>query len=424
MVKSRKYWFSACLVVLCLLAGTVSALAEKVQIQFATGLGGDQLEEAKRRIAVFEEQNPDIDVEILPFTGGFGRLAEKLLLMVGSGSMPDVIHTVINDADMLIKNGVLMDVASIVEVSGFDRSEYIPFAGIYDRDGKVYGGFESHVQVYPFYYNVDTVAAAGLVDLNTFYEQGDWTWDTLVQVGKKLTKDQDGDGTPDVYGIGRGWWLNYLVSNHIFYVNETKDKIIIDDPKAIEAMQFFIDLQDKFQVGIGAGYNELVNGKVAMYNDGSWIMNIFKQFKPGINWDIVSFPRKDRNTEPLYLRSPGAWALVTTGTKHPREAWRLVQFFLGSFNQLEEARAKLVVPVRWEALTSDIYMEAPPAHMNVILDMLSKSMSEPVFTGTSQVMRAMWGELAPAFSGDKPVSEAARQAAKVAQALLEEMRSE
>jgi len=424
-MRQRFKLLTVAAVCLALLASfSVGLSAQKVKLQFATGLGGHQLEEAKRRIAIFEEQNPDIDVEILPFAGGFHEVATKLLLMIGSGTMPDVVHTVIQDADMLIKNNILMDVTSIVEESGFDRSEYIPFAGIYDRNGRVYGGFESHVQVYPIFYDTDLVAAAGLDDLNTFYENGNWTWDTLVQVGRKLTKDLDGDGTPDTYGVGMGSWVNYLYSNHTFWVNHSGDKIIVDNPKAIEAMQFYIDLQEEYQIGINAGYGQLVNNQVAMVDQGSWTLDTFRQLQPDINWDIVPVPRRDLNTPPGYGREPGAWALVTSGTKHPKEAWKLVQFFLGSFNQMEEAKTRLVVPVRLEALASDIYLQPPPAHMRVIVDILNNSVSTPVFTGTIQVYSALWGELAPAFRGEKPVADAARQAAKVAQALLEEMRQE
>ena len=54
---------------------------------------------------------------------------------------------------------------------------------------------------YVTFYNKDIFAKEGLKDLQEVYEEGNWTWDTLMEYGAKATHDYNGDGTPEQYGI-------------------------------------------------------------------------------------------------------------------------------------------------------------------------------------------------------------------------------
>ncbi len=53
------------------------------------------------------------------------------------------------------------------------------------------------------------------IDFNEIYDlqkNGEWTWDKLEEYCKQLTKDTDGDGTPDIYGITGNVNDLYMVS--------------------------------------------------------------------------------------------------------------------------------------------------------------------------------------------------------------------
>jgi len=408
--------------VLCLTVG-VAAAGAKTKITWSTWLGGDQLEVLKSRFEVFEKQNPDIEVEILSFAGQ--AYVDKLALMMASGNLPDVIHTVIYDAPRFIKEGYFRDITNLVERSGFDRDDYVPFSGIYERDGRVMGGFETHLQVYPFFYNRDTLAAAGVEDLNQIYADGGWDWDRMLQLGKKLTEDTDGDGVPDRWGLAipGNWeagWGNFLALAHTAYMNEDYTSVTINNPIAVEVFGFLSDLYNTHQVAtMDANPAHINNGVAGMVLGGSWTMNWFQQFGSDVNWDIVPPPRY-KNLQPVYYRAPGADGLITSQSKHPEEAWKLVSFMLGPCSQLDKARSKLTVPVLWDALKSDVYMISPPEHMSIILDMLNSSKPQPVFMGATQVRQAIELAVLRALQGQEAVSNALRKAQHEGTVALEE----
>jgi ABC-type glycerol-3-phosphate transport system substrate-binding protein len=195
-VRSRQHVLRslATAVLLCVLAISMPAAA-KTQITFATGLSGSNLEVMKGRIKKFEEQNPDIAVEVLVFAG-FTQVKEKLLTMLASGSAPDVVHTSLNDAGELINNGALMDVTEYTKQLNFN--DYF-FTDVYIRNGRVYGGLDTHAQVHPVYINTSMFANAGLPSPNQYHREGTWNWDTFSKVAKKLTI-MDGAGKITQFG--------------------------------------------------------------------------------------------------------------------------------------------------------------------------------------------------------------------------------
>ena len=81
------------------------------------------------------------------------------------------------------------------------------FSPVYQRDGKIMGGLESHNQVYPLFWNVTAFKQAGLVPPTTQWDRGQWTWASFIEGAKRLTVDANGDGKPEKYGtVSFQWW--------------------------------------------------------------------------------------------------------------------------------------------------------------------------------------------------------------------------
>ncbi|HEX6971565.1 MAG TPA: sugar ABC transporter substrate-binding protein [Limnochordia bacterium] len=417
MVQSRRIALATALAVLL----ASSAAVAKVTLTWSTWLGGDQLNVLSARIAEFERQNPDIDVEILSFAGSDYKA--KLLSMFATGTAPDVAHTVVYDAPHFIREGMLLDVSRFARE--IPRSEYY-ISDVYVREGRVYGGFESHVQVYPIYYNPDLFAAAGLLTPNEYAQRGQWTWETFREAARKLTQ-RGSDGRIVRYGIQIhplwevGWGV-FGLSNGAEIVNRARTRVTVDDPAMVEALDFLVDLYQADHVAPRPGEplpsgDPLLNGTAAMVLQGSWQMNYYKQFGSGVAWDIAPSPRGRSDT---VYRAPGADGVVLASTQHPEEAWRLVRFFLDEFVQFDKAKSKLEVPVMKRALASDVYLAAPPASMRVIGDLLAHSIPQPVFAGAVEVRGVLEQQLLPAFRGERSLETAVAEAARLGQAKLME----
>jgi len=405
---------------------TCSSFAQTT-ITWSTWLGADQLEVLESRIREFERQNPDIKVEIISFAGGYDDYKAKLLAMMATGTAPDVAHTVVYDAEFLIETGMLYDVTRFAQ--SIRRDDYF-ISDTYVRDGRVWGGFESHVQVYPIYYNVDAFEEAGLASPNALAERNDWTWDTFVEAIQRLTRI-DSSGNINRYGLYLhqlwevGWGI-FLLANGASFIDESGTKVTIDSPEAMQALEFVRDLYLRYHAAshinpLPAG-DPLLNGSAAMMLTGSWQMNHYQQFAGDlVNWDIAPTPRAPWKETNLYFRAPGTDGLVLAGTKHPDEAWRLVEFFLDDYVQMDKARSKLEVPILKSAIASDIYMQAPPQHMRVIGDLLNQSVAPPTTWGSLEVRETIQAELMPVWAGTISLEEGVRQAKHAAEVKLQEI---
>ena len=60
------------------------------------------------------------------------------------------------------------------------------------------------IEVYSIvtWYNLDMLRQAGLTPPAEL-KPGEWTWQLMREYGRKLTKDEDGDGIAEIWGLDR-----------------------------------------------------------------------------------------------------------------------------------------------------------------------------------------------------------------------------
>mgnify|MGYP004515990941 FL=1 len=137
-------------------------------------------------------------------------------------------------------------------------------------------------------FNKRICAENGITDEYLYDPQrnGEWTWDKLREMAVKCTKDTDNDGAIDVYGYGSYGACPtcpepYLYANGAAPVVRDENfhyQYNLDDPKAIEAIQFCYDLYWTDQVCY-MGSSDWDSweglwrmGKTALYEVASWNM--------------------------------------------------------------------------------------------------------------------------------------------------------
>jgi multiple sugar transport system substrate-binding protein len=126
-------------------------------------------------------------------------------------------------------------------------------------------------------YNRDMFVEAGLPTPNELQNEGNWTWETMKELAIALTKDLDGDGVVDVYGVGARldpWPIEqematYANGGGIYKLVDGKAVFAMNDPEAIEAIELWKELdQVHGAVMVGDKYDiraEFNQGKVAMF---------------------------------------------------------------------------------------------------------------------------------------------------------------
>ena len=133
------------------------------------------------------------------------------------------------------------------------------------------------------------------------YPKDGWTWADLLKTAQALTKDVDGDGKTDTWGIQlTGNWTTGFeywpaaAGGSLISDDGTKFAGYMDSPETIEAVQFYADLYNKYKVApppadfsLWAGGNtEFENGKAAMRLFGRWPQAGLKA-NPNIDLGVV-----------------------------------------------------------------------------------------------------------------------------------------
>jgi len=112
----------------------------------------------------------------------------------------------------------------------------------------------------------------GIEIWNTYVLTNNWTWDTFLEIARQTTKDFDGDGIVDQWGILAD--TRYFVEGFIFanggrYLNydDTSYTIAFKSPQSMRAMQFVSDLINVYGVSKKVGATATLKpykGKYAM----------------------------------------------------------------------------------------------------------------------------------------------------------------
>ena len=185
------------------------------------------------------------------------------------------------------------------------------------------------------YYNADLFEAAD-VALPT---EG-WTWDDMVSTAEKLTRDDDGDGTTDVYGLGVDPEIiriaPFIWSNGGTLVDdETAPTQFALDANAVVAMQRFFDLrtvQGVTPTDEEAEAEDLesrfINGRLAMLMESRRVVPTFRTID-SFAWDVAGLPSLG---SPVSILHSDAYCM-TAGGDDKDAAWRFMEFALGPEGQ-------------------------------------------------------------------------------------------
>lgn len=305
----------------------------KIILRVGTGDSGEGLNPHQEIIARFEEANPDILVQLEAVSGR--DYYTRLLTQIAAGDAPDIMQIGDDAVPMFVGKGSFLALDGFIDGSySLDTDIYLP--GVLEP-----GQWEGQQWLLPkdfsplaVYYNKKVFDEYGVA-----YPEPGWTWDDMLETAKALTKDTDGDGKTDVWGIqltanwttGFEYWVA-AAGGSLISEDGTQFVGYMDSPETIEAVQFFADLYNVHKVApppadfsLWAGGNaEFDNGKAAMRIFGRWPLGGYKD-NPNIDLGMVGVPAGAEQANVLFWGGFGIFA----GTKHPEAAWRFLSFYVG-----------------------------------------------------------------------------------------------
>ena len=111
--------------------------------------------------------------------------------------------------DLIFQSNYFPGIVNNSLVAAFTNAEYKKLASICGEEyldlmkwgTKSYGVLRPWVGTMMCYYNVDMFKDYGVKTPKEYFLEGNWNWDTFFEVMQKMTKDADGDGSIDTYGL-------------------------------------------------------------------------------------------------------------------------------------------------------------------------------------------------------------------------------
>jgi maltose-binding protein MalE len=222
----------------------------------------------------------------------------------------------------------------------------------------------------------------------------------LIEIGRKLTVDKNGDGKTDQYGLCWNYTEPFFfipfMTGFGGWVMTDDGKPTLDSKGTSDGLNFIRDLRDKYKIIPGeADYNIadalFKDGKSAMIVNGDWSWAGYK--KAGINIGVAPLP-KITNTglwcAPMV--SPKGYSLNANVPIEKRPlVIRLLKFLNEPEMQLETARQLNTMPTRIEAVNSD-FVQNDDILKNSALQ-IERGRPMPVVPE----LRAIWDSMRPSY---------------------------
>jgi sn-glycerol 3-phosphate transport system substrate-binding protein len=185
------------LVILFFLA-TTSVFAKKIEITFWHSLGFHVKELIEEMVEEYNDANPGVEVEPV-FQGLYEEMQVKMMTAAVTRQLPELAQVQYEYLDAYVDNHILEPIDDLLDSSLREDAPEVMWQ-LVTRDGAIYT-IPFCVSATMFFYNQNAFVRAGIDP-----EEPPSTWDELVEAGKKLTVDTDGDGEFDTYAIM--FWAN------------------------------------------------------------------------------------------------------------------------------------------------------------------------------------------------------------------------
>jgi multiple sugar transport system permease protein len=383
------------LLLLALILCAPALRAEPVTLTYM-GWGNPQEANISRSLlAAFEKTHPNIRVKYILATD----FDSKLRTMMAGDMAPDVFYMAVENAPVYIQKNTLLNLTPYIKASHFDTSDFFPqLLDGFRYKGGIYGlpkDFTTQV----VYYNKD------LFDRDHVpYPRDGWTWDDMVDKAKRLTHDFDHDGRIDQFGLqyigGTRYLYNWFRQAGARMFTPDGTKFAMNSPEGVRALQFLHDLDYKDHVALttsaAAGRDaqaEFSNGHLAMFvGYGRWLVPRFREMNK-FPWDVVVMPR---NKERASLIATVSYS-VSSGTKHPQEAWELVKFLTGPQGQALNSRLGLAIPSLKSVAYGPAFLNPKsPIHDRAFLDEMPYAAIPPRTANPNefdQIMNPIWEQV-------------------------------
>jgi len=365
----------------------------------------------KDRIRAFEKRNPGVYIEFV--STDMESIYDAINGKTDEEELPDIIPV---DANFLYYN-LLEPLDDYFTEGDIDSFKHQVLKSV---------TYEEKIVAVPVAMSTNVM----YINLDKFHERGVsppandiWSFDEFVDALQKLTYDSDGDGVIDEYGfisyVGEGCYniWSILLSDGAEFINPKRVEYNFYGEKAIkgierlaklrelkllpesfgiisqnEAWEMFYKEQKAAIIIIGAWANSFLDG---LYKNGE-----------GFNYDIVNFPRGDKNLPVILSDDIFSYGVVKSeDSKKTAMCVKFLKFLTSDDNQRSLEKIGLFTVKR---KVDDMYLDNPK--MKKIEESLAYTQYIPFIENKKQIDAIVYREILNVILGNKSSSKAIEDA--------------
>ena len=191
--------------------------------------------------------------------------------------------------------------------------------------GKHYGLNTSTINValYLLTYNKKLLANEGLPDIFTLQQNKRWNWENMLYVAIRTTKDTDGDGMIDQWGID-GDYVDFIsklvISNNTDFITDlnVKPQYNLSSLPALQALQFSSDLYNVHRVAVPPSFaadGYFASGRAAIYSSYNYYSTaVFPQ-----DCGLAFYPMGPNAQDYRVATTGGPFMVIPTTAENPEQ---------------------------------------------------------------------------------------------------------
>ncbi len=331
------------------------APAEKIKITYSNWGTAEESATVIEVANKYTQSQDKVEIEVICIP--WENYMTKLNTMATAGELPDT--GIMSEAGVLqwASQGMLADISEM-----YGQGESKPLDSLaFKYQGKPVA-YSTANEILLMFFNKKMFDDAGVAYPPQSLDKA-WKWDEFVSVAKQLTLDKNGKRPGDAgfdsqnivqYGAlveNLTWQLEtWCISNGGGFYSEDGSKVIINDPKSIEAIQKVADLHLVDHVApLSAGNTDdgvqrsIINGTCAMTTNGQWnigtCLNAWKD--EGNEYGVAVLPYMDKKVT-LCTGGPN---VVFNQTKNLREAMDWIKWYAQEENSWALIEQGIWMPV-------------------------------------------------------------------------------
>jgi len=274
----------------------------------------------RRLMDLAKKCNFKLDQKVLPSSSYYTEIVNATLAGVNIADI--FVYTAGIAYPTYISNNIMVPLDEYIdyELPVVKANPYLYYGSLWK--GRHYG----YTPIYEYgyantMYNRDLLSKEGQPDILDLVETKQWNWAAFLEIVKNCTKDTNGDGIIEQWGVGSNWNATFckqiLYSNGIPTLSFDGDNVYfnLNSAPGIRALQFASDLSFVYKA-YKAGVANYTKGLVAIYLENYQVNNTI--LIGGLNSGLAPLPMGPDVDTYQNMETPTIYGILST-CSHPKE---------------------------------------------------------------------------------------------------------